>query len=147
MENTIKLRLHRLPQEGKIYVRLLNREHVFYYNEKCSALHARKETLKWYSDNKIQQRVYCCSVSQSCLTLCDLMDCGMPGFQSFTVSQSLLTFMFIELVMLSDHLILCHPHSPFVFSLSQHQGLFQCVRWPKYWSSASASVLPMNIQD
>ena len=52
----------------------------------------------------------------------------------------------IESVILANHLILCHPHSPFVFSLSQHQGLFQCVRWPKYWSSASASVLPMNIQ-
>ena len=28
---------------------------------------------------------------------------------SFTISQSLLKFMFIESVMLSNHLILCHP--------------------------------------
>ena len=29
--------------------------------------------------------------------------------------------------MLSNHLILCHLPSPFAFSLSQHQGLFQLV--------------------
>ena len=34
--------------------------------------------------------------------------------------------MSIESVMLSNHLILCHPPpSPFAFSLSQLQGLFQ----------------------
>ena len=43
---------------------------------------------------------------------------------SFTVSQSLLTFMSIELVMLSNHLIPCHP-LPFTFNLSQYQDLFQ----------------------
>ena len=41
-----------------------------------------------------------CSVAKSSLTLCDL---------SFTISLSLLKFMFIEMVMLSNHLILCHP--------------------------------------
>ena len=36
--------------------------------------------------------------------------------------------MSIESVMLSNHLILCHPPpSPFTFSLSQLQGLFQLV--------------------
>ena len=39
----------------------------------------------------------CCSVTKSCLTLCNPMDCGTPGFPSFTISQSLL------------NLILCHP--------------------------------------
>ena len=46
---------------------------------------------------------------------------------SFTISQSLLRFMTIESIMLSNHLILCRPLSPFAFSLSQHQGLFQRV--------------------
>ena len=36
-------------------------------------------------------------------------------------------------------------------NLSQHQFFSNesalCIRWPKYWSSVSASVLPMNIQD
>ena len=44
---------------------------------------------------------------------------------SFTVSKSLLKFMPIELVMLSNHLILCHPL--FAFNLSQHQGHFQWI--------------------
>ena len=47
---------------------------------------------------------------------------------SFTISQSLLKFLSIELVMLSNHLILCHPLLllPSIF-LSQHQSLFQWV--------------------
>ena len=48
-----------------------------------------------------------CSVTKPCLTLCDHLDCSMPGFSVRTISQSLLKFMSIELVMLSNHLILC----------------------------------------
>ena len=61
----------------------------------------------------------CCSVCQSCLTLCDPTNCSMP--LSF-ISWSLLTFV---PVMLSNLLILCCPPSPFALSDSQHQGLFQ----------------------
>ena len=43
---------------------------------------------------------------------------------SFTISQSLLKFMSINLVMLSNHLILS-PSSPPALNLSQHQGLIQ----------------------
>ena len=43
---------------------------------------------------------------------------------SITNSWSLLKLMSIELVMPSNHLILCRP-LPLSFSLSQHQGLFQ----------------------
>ena len=49
------------------------------------------------------------SVSQTCPTLCDHMDCSIPGFQYITKSQSLLTLMSIELVIPSNHLVLCHP--------------------------------------
>ena len=57
---------------------------------------------------------------------------------SCTISWSLLKFMFIELVMLSNHLILCHPLLPLssvfpsirVFSIE----LAFYFRWPKYWS-------------
>ena len=45
---------------------------------------------------------------------------------SSAVSWSLLKFMSIELVTVSNHLILS-PSSPFALSLSQHQGLFQWV--------------------
>ena len=41
--------------------------------------------------------VYCCSVIQLCLTLCDPMDCSMPGSLS-SISQSFLKLMCIELM-------------------------------------------------
>ena len=57
---------------------------------------------------------------------------------SFTVSQSLLQLMAIELVMPSDHLILCCPLLllPSVFpSISIFSNVLVLrVRWPKYWS-------------
>ena len=46
---------------------------------------------------------------QSCLTLCNPMDCSMPASLSITNSQSLFKLMSIELVMPANHLILCHP--------------------------------------
>ena len=49
-----------------------------------------------------------CSVAKLCLTLCDPMDCSMPGSSSFIIFWSLLRFMSIELVMLSNHFILRH---------------------------------------
>ena len=59
-----------------------------------------------------------------------------------TNSQSLLKLMSIELMMSSNHLILCHPPSPPAFNLSQYQGLFQ-------WVSSShqvAKVLEFQLQ-
>jgi len=44
---------------------------------------------------------------------------------SFTISQSSLRFMSIKSMMLSNHLILLPPPSPFDFNLSRHQGLLQ----------------------
>ena len=49
------------------------------------------------------------SVAQSCLSLYDPMDCRTPGLLFIANSQSLLKLMSIELVMPSNHLILCHP--------------------------------------
>ena len=51
---------------------------------------------------------------------------------SFTTSRSLLKLMSIKLMMLSNHLILCHPFLllPRVFS----NELALCIRWPKYQS-------------
>ena len=68
---------------------------------------------------------------------------------SFTISQSLLKFMTIESVMLSNHLILCHPFS---FCLQSFPTLGS---FPMSWIfssggqsiAASVSVLPKNIQD
>ena len=65
------------------------------------------------------------SVFQSYLTLCDPMDCSMPGSLSITDSRRLLKIMSIESVMPSNHFILCLSPSLPAFNLSQHQGLFQ----------------------
>ena len=47
--------------------------------------------------------------SLSCARLCDPMDCPMPGLPILHISQSLLKLMSIELVILSNHLILSRP--------------------------------------
>ena len=64
-----------------------------------------------------------------------------------TDSQSLLKLMSIELVMPSNHLILCCPLllSPSVFPSIRvfSSELVLCVRWPKYWSF-SFSISPSN---
>ena len=49
------------------------------------------------------------SIIQSCLTLCDPMDCSTPGLSVHHQLPSLLKLMSIELVIPSKHLILCHP--------------------------------------
>ena len=70
---------------------------------------------------------------------------------SSTSSQSLLKLMSIESVMTSNHLILCRPlllqplTFPSIRVFSNESVLL--IRWSKYKVSASASVLPMNIQD
>ena len=70
--------------------------------------------------------------------------------QSFTISHSLLKFMSIESVMLSNLLILSLLlFSPSIFSsiwaISNESA--HHIRWPKYWSfSFSESVLSTNIQ-
>jgi len=57
---------------------------------------------------------------------------------SSTISQSLLKFMSVELVMLSNHLILCCPLFllPSVFPRIRVSSseLALCISWQKYWS-------------
>ena len=94
--------------------------------------------------------MYCCrcSVTQSYPTLCDLMDCNAPGFP---VLHYLLEFAQSHLLSPWCHSTSCplSSPSPAAFNLSQHQGLFQWVSSSHQVAkvSASASVLPMNIQD
>ena len=52
---------------------------------------------------------YCCSVTKSCSTLCNLMDCSMPGFPVLHHLSGLLKLMSTESVTPSNHLILCCP--------------------------------------
>jgi len=73
------------------------------------------------------------------------------AFLSFTVSWSLVTFMSVESVTPSNHLILCRPLLllPSIFPCT---GSFQMTRLftsggQSIGVSAPASVLPMNVQD
>ena len=85
----------------------------------------------------------CCrSVAKSYLTLCNTMNCSMPGFPVLHY----LKFMSIESVMLSNHLILCHllflpSIFPRIWVFSNESALH--IRWPKYWSFRF-SISPSN---
>ena len=86
------------------------------------------------------------SVAQLCLTLCDPMDCRTPGLP---VHHQLLEFTqthAIELVMPSNHLILCCPFlPPLIFPsirVFSNESVLR-IRWPKYWSF-SFNISPSN---
>ena len=84
--------------------------------------------------------------TQSCPTLCDPMDCSMPVHHQLPE----LTQTHIHLV--SDAIQPSHPlssPSPPAFNLSQHQSFPVSQLFISGGQSigASASVLPMNIQD
>ena len=83
------------------------------------------------------------SVAQSCLTLCNPMDCSTPGFP---VHHHLLELAQTHVNWVGDANQLSHPllsPSPSAFNLSQNQGLFQ-------WVSSShqaAKVLEFQLQN
>ena len=93
-------------------------------------------------------------VAQSCPTLCDPRDSSPLGssvhgilqarvLERVAISFSIqLKLMSVELVMLSNHLMLCLPLLllPAIFPSI---GFFQQVRWPKYWCF-SFSISPSN---
>ena len=82
------------------------------------------------------------SVTQSCLTLCDPMDCSMPGFP---ILQHLPEIAQTQVHRVSDAIQPSHPlSSPYLstFNFSQHWSLFQ-------WVSSShqvAKVLEFQLQ-
>ena len=75
------------------------------------------------------------------------MDCSTPGLPAITNSQSLLKPTSIELVMPSNHLILCRPLLllssvfPSIRVFSNDSALH--ITWSKYWSF-SFSISPSN---
>ena len=95
-----------------------------------------------------------CSLTKSCLNLCNPMEYSTPGTPwnaahqaplSSIISCSFLKFMSIESVMLSNHLVLCRPLLllpslfPNIKIFSNKSDL--CIRWPKY-CSFSFSISP-----
>ena len=87
------------------------------------------------------------SVTQSYPNLWDPVDCSTPGFLSISNSRSLLKLISIELVMPSNHLILCCPLLllPLIFPtirvFSSESALH--IKWPKYWNF-SFNISPSN---
>ena len=87
------------------------------------------------------------SVVQTCLTLCDPMDCSMPGLPVHHKLPEFTQIMSIESVMPSNHLILCRPLLllslifPTIRVFSNESVLH--IRWPNYWSF-SFSISPSN---
>ena len=75
------------------------------------------------------------------------MDCTCQASLSFTISQSLLKFMFIKSMMASNRLILCHyllllsPIFPSIRVFSSELAVH--IRWLKYWSF-SFSIISSN---
>ena len=93
------------------------------------------------------------SVTHSCPTLYDPMDRSMPGF---LVHYQLPELTQTHVHQVSDAIQPSHPlSSPSLPAFSLSQSFLRVfssesvlhIRWPKYWASASTSVLPMNIQD
>ena len=78
------------------------------------------------------------SVTQSCLTLCDPMDCSTPGL---SVHHQLPELAQTHVHLVDDaiqHLILCHPLLllPSVFPsirVFSNESVLH-IRWPNYWS-------------
>ena len=75
------------------------------------------------------------------------MDCSTPGLPVITNSRSLPKLMSIELMMPSNHLILCHPLLllPSIFPsirVFSNESVLH-IRWTKYWSF-SFSISPYN---
>ena len=92
------------------------------------------------------ERVQFSSVAQSCPTLCDPMDCSMPGLP---VHHRLLELAQTHVHWVSDtiHLILCCPLL-FLPSIFPRIRIFSNesdlpIRWPKYWSFGF-SISPSN---
>ena len=92
----------------------------------------------------------CCSVQFSCSVVSDSAtqrNAAGQAFLSITNFWSLLTFMPIESVMTSNHLILCQLLLllPSIFPsirIFSNESVLR-IRWPKYWSF-SFSISPSN---
>jgi len=107
----------------------------------------RRNLKRYYGYSANLGAIQFSSVAQSCLTLCDPMKCGTPGFP---VHHQLPELAQTHVHWISDAIQPSHPlssPSPPAFNLSQHQVFSNesvlPIRWPKYWSF-SFSISPSN---
>ena len=104
----------------------------------CNAKNVKDSTkIKLYNGNLLPRWLCGCSVAQSCLTLCDPMDCNTPGFP---VHHQLPELTQTHVHRVGDAIQPSHPLLtlllPSIFAnirvFSKERVL--CIRWPKYWS-------------
>ena len=116
-----------------------------------SVAQSRKRQKRLSSSSSSSASVQFRSVAQSCPTLCDPMNCSMPGFP---VHDHLPEFTQTHVHRVCDAIQPSHPRlspSPSAPNASQHQSLFQCVNFSHEVSqstgvSASTSFLPKKSQ-
>ena len=85
------------------------------------------------------------SVAQSCPTLCEPMNCSMPGLPVHHQLPEFTQLMSIKSVMPSSHLILCRPLLllPRIPPSIPPNESALLMKWPKYWSF-SFNISPSN---
>ena len=117
----------------------------------CILIVVEQQGWIWLYQTPNKEKVQFSSVSQSCPTLCDPMDCSTPDFPVYyQLPESTHHVHWVSDAIQPSH-PLSSPSHP-TFNISQNQGLFQWVSslyqgGQSVGVSASASVLPMNIQD
>ena len=124
--------------------------HRNFYDMICDMIVRSFSSLCLKGQNIPDQICCCCSVIQSCPTLCDPMNYSTQGFP---VPCHLLEFAQTHVHWVNDAIQSSHPllpSSPPALSLSHHRGLFQfrllASGGQSIGASVSATVLPMNIQ-
>ena len=109
-----------------MFISVIDRRLTFRTYKELLLINRKKPAEKWTTD--VNMCIYCCClVAQSCPTLCDHMNCSMPGFTVLHCSpESAQTHVhWITDVSQPSHPLL--PPSHPAFNLSQHQCLFQWV--------------------
>ena len=104
----------------------------------------------WLLERKDSEKVIQFSlVAQSCPTLCDPMDCSMPGLP---VHHQLPEFTQTHVRWVSDAIQPSHTLSPLLQpSIFPRIRLFSnesvlCIRWPKYWSFSFSIRLGLELR-
>ena len=99
--------------------------HLYQYLKMIFKPEAQATLSFFWGISRIYMKYQFSLVAQSCLTLCDPMDCSMPGLP---VHHQLLELAQAHVHQVGDAIQPCHPLStpcPPAFSLSQHQSLFK----------------------
>ena len=85
----------------------------------------------------------CCSVAQLCLTLCDPMDCSMPGL---SVPHQLAKFAQVPVHCIHDAIQSSHPLTPSssALTLSPHQDLFSIPQFKCHFLQEAFLKFPLD---